>query len=299
MKINEVPVVVVVFNREDLARKMLERLEQIRPKKLFVISDGPRSHVEGEAQKVEKVRELFEHIFWDCDVQRCYAEENMGCDRRIPTGLDWVFEQVEEAIVLEDDCLPTVDFFRYAVELLDYYRYEERVMMIAGSNQMTKYQMPYSFCFTARVYNWGWATWRRAWRKFDGSQEQWEQIQRDGTLTRIYSEKNTQYLKREFNHYFSQGLCPWDYRWWISCLSQEGLCAVPKVNLISNEGFGADATHTHDRGDYKGETATLTFPLQYPPIVERDCRFDQYDRDLNPPSVVEKAFRKMKGMLIK
>ncbi len=289
----DVPVVVVVFNRLALAEKMLRCLEQIKPEKLFVISDGAREQVQGEKEKVEQVRALFRDVSWPCRIYRNYSEENMGCDNRIPTGLDWVFGQVEQAVILEDDCIPSSLFFRYAQEMLARYQDDPRVMMVSGSNHAVGYAIRNSCCFTARVYTWGWATWRRAWLHYQDGRSEWERIQKNGTLSEIYPLRTRYYVKRELNYYFNRGKCPWDYLWWISCMGASGLCAVPKVNLITNEGFGADATHTQNRGNYTGETYSMDFPLDFPEKVERDREFDRYDSGLNPPWKAARACRKL------
>lgn len=294
-----VPVAVIVFNRYGLAEKMLSCLEKIRPEKLFVISDGAREQKEGEKEKVERVRRLFEQVSWPCEIHRNYAEKNMGCDYRVPSGLDWVFGQVEQAVILEDDCIPDEQFFRYAEEMLHKYRNDERVMMISGSNHMQKYDIESCCCFTARVYTWGWATWKRAWAHYCDDGSEWERIQRDGTLARVYPPRTRYYVKKELNFYFQRGKCPWDYLWWISCMGAGGLCAVPKVNLISNEGFGEDATHTQNKGDYRGETFPMEFPLVFPEEVKRDRNFDKYDRGLNPPWKIVRAVRKLGRLLTK
>lgn len=288
-----VPVAVIVFNRIALAEKMLKCLERIRPEKLFVISDGARPGVPGEKEKVVQVRALFQNLSWPCEIYRNYSEENMGCDCRVPSGLDWVFEHVDQAVILEDDCIPSLPFFRYAEEMLERYREDQRVMMISGSNHAAGYRMKYSCCFTARVYTWGWATWRRAWSHYCDGEAEWKRVQKDGTLAGVYPLRTRYYVKRELNYYFNRGKCPWDYLWWVSCMGAGGLCAVPRVNLITNEGFGEDATHTQNKGNYTGKTYPMDFPLTFPEEVERDKEFDRYDSGLNPPWKIVRAYRKL------
>lgn len=292
-----VPVAIIVFNRIALAEKMLKCLEQIQPKQLFIISDGAREDRAGEEEKVEQVRDLFEQVSWSCEIHRNYAEKNMGCDYRVPSGISWVFDQVDRAVILEDDCIPSIQFFRYAENMLARYADDPRVMMISGSNHMKQYEIPSCCCFSARVYTWGWATWRRAWEHYCDNESEWRRIQKDGTLAKVYPLRTRYYVKKELNYYFQRGKCPWDYLWWISCMGVGGLCAVPKVNLITNEGFGEDATHTQNQGDYKGETFPMEFPLVYPERVERDRNFDKYDRGLNPPYKIVRAYRKLKRIL--
>lgn len=288
-----VPVAVIVFNRYALAEKMLRCLEKIRPQKLFVISDGARNEVPEEKGKVQKVRSLFEKVSWDCEIYRNYADHNMGCDVRVPSGLDWVFAHVEQAVILEDDCIPDEQFFHYAKEMLKKYGDDPKVMMVAGSNMFPEYIINESVCFTARVYCWGWATWRRAWEHYCDDESEWKRIQENGTFAKTYSCRSRYYVKKELNYYFKRGKCPWDYLWWISCMGAGGLCAVPKVNLITNEGFGEDATHTQEKGDYSGKTFELEFPLIYPSKVERDRSFDKYDSGLNPDWKVVRAIKKI------
>ena len=292
-KYYSVPVAVIVFNRVVLAEKMLNCLEKIKPRQLFVISDGARKEIPGEQEKVSEVRALFDQPSGECEVHREYANENMGCDHRVPSGISWIFEYVDSAVILEDDCIPSTDFFNYAEEMLKKYQNDPKVMMIAGSNLMKKYDIADSCCFTARTYTWGWATWKRAWEHYCGDESEWKRILKDGTFSKIYSLRTRYYVKKEFGYYMKRNRCPWDYLWWISCMGAGGLCAVPKVNLITNVGFGVGATHTQNKGDYEGEVFPLDFPLQYPEQVRRDRKFDRYDAGLNPPWKIIRGIRKI------
>lgn len=292
-----VPVAVVVFNRPALAEKLLKILEKAEPQKLFVICDGARPEVPGESEKVEEVRALFREVSWDCEIYRNYASENMGCDYRVPSGIDWVFEHVDRAVILEDDCMPSPHFFRYAEEMLERYKDDPKVMMAAGSNLMQKYDISDCCCFTARTYTWGWATWKRAWDHYCDDESEWKRIQKDGTLARTYPPRMRYYVKKELNYYMAKGKCPWDYLWWISCMGAGGLCAVPKVNLVTNEGFGEDATHTQSKGSYEGRTFPMDFPLRYPDKVVRDRNFDRFDSGLNPPWKIIRAYRKIRRII--
>lgn len=294
-----VPVAVIVFNRYVLAEKMLKCLEKIKPQKLFVISDGAREGIPGETEKVRKVRSLFEKIPWECEIYRNYADYNMGCDVRVPSGLDWVFGQVEQAVILEDDCIPDEQFFYYAKDMLEKYQEDSRVMMVAGSNMFPQYLIKESICFTSRVYCWGWATWSRAWKYYCDDGSEWKRIQENGVFAKTYSLRTRYYVKKELNYYFDRGKCPWDYLWWISCMGKGGLCIVPKVNLITNEGFGKDATHTQEKGNYSGKTFELELPLKYPDEVKRDRNFDKYDSGLNPPWKIVRAIRKIRKVMKK
>lgn len=292
-----IPVVVIVFNRVSMAEKMMVELKKIQPLKLFVISDGARKNVSGESERVEQVRSIFKTLSWPCEVFRNYADENMGCDLRVPSGLDWVFQYVDRAVILEDDCIPSEQFFVFAENMLEKYQNDLRVMMIAGSNMAPAYPIIDCCCFTARTYTWGWATWKRAWDHYCPDDSEWERIRKKGIFRETYGVRTRYYVRKELDYYLKKGQCPWDYLWWISCMASRGLCAVPKVNLIKNEGFGEEATHTREKGSYSGEVGEMEFPLQYPEHVKRDYGFDRYDSGLNPPWKVTRLFHKIKKML--
>ena len=157
------PVAFIIFNRPSLTQIVFNTIRQAKPKQLFVIADGARFPEEKE--KCQQARDIIRQVDWDCEVLANYSDVNLGCGKRISSGISWVFEHVEAAIILEDDCLPHLSFFRYCENLLDYYRDDERVMAIGGDNfQDGNKKTPYSYYFSKYPHVWGWATWRRAWK---------------------------------------------------------------------------------------------------------------------------------------
>ncbi len=127
------PVAFIIFNRPDTTSKVFEAIKQAKPKKLLVIADGPRINKPGEAEKCKQTRAITEQIDWDCEVLRNYSENNLGCRNRVSSGIDWVFENVDEAIIIEDDCLPNPSFFRFCQELLGKYRNNDEIFLISGN----------------------------------------------------------------------------------------------------------------------------------------------------------------------
>jgi hypothetical protein len=146
-----------------------------------VIADGPGS---GEdLVKCEAARKIINQVSWDCEVLTNYSDVNLGCKKRISSGLDWVFKQCDEAIILEDDTLPHSTFFRFCSELLERYRDDQRVMMICGQNlQFGRKVNPYSYYFSRCPHIWGWATWRRAWNHFDLKMKSWPALRNTSWL---------------------------------------------------------------------------------------------------------------------
>nr|MBA3765731.1 glycosyltransferase family 2 protein [Acidobacteriota bacterium] len=169
-----VPVALIIFNRADTTARVLAEIAKARPSKLLVIADGPRADHPDDAEKCLAARAAIDRVNWDCEVLTNYSEVNLGCGARPSSGLDWVFENVAEAIILEDDCLPHPTFFPFCAELLERHRDDERVMMISGDNfQFGRKRTQYSYYFSRYTHTWGWATWRRAWRYFDREIKLW------------------------------------------------------------------------------------------------------------------------------
>src|SRR5687768_5359418 len=171
-------VALIIFRRPDLTRRVFQRIAEVKPPKLFIIADGPVLERTGEAEKCAAARAAVEDVDWDCDVVRDYSPTNMGPWRRIASGITAAFQQVEELVVLEDDCLPDPTFFRFCDELLERYRDDERVMHIAGNHfhPQSPRSIPYSYSFAWHNIAWGYATWRRAWQHFDLAVPAWPEL---------------------------------------------------------------------------------------------------------------------------
>ncbi|WP_099240153.1 hemolytic protein HlpA-like protein [Synechococcus sp. BDU 130192] len=239
------PVVFIIFNRPDLTQIVFNEIRKAQPKQLFVIADGPRTPEEQE--KCQAARDVIKQVDWDCEVFCNYSDMNLGCRERVSSGITWVFEQVEEAIILEDDCVPAPSFFSFCETLLDYYRHDERIMVINGSNFQNGIQRTsYSYYFSRYNDPWGWATWKRAWNYWSFDKDKWTQFKQENLLEQISSELiEIQHWRRIFDNLFFDGEPnSWFYVWMFSCWSQGGLSISPNQNLIKNIGFRKDATHT-------------------------------------------------------
>jgi hypothetical protein len=240
-------VVFIVFNRPDLTAKVFERIREARPERLLVVCDGPRKEVATDLERVAAVRALIDQgVDWPCQVDRNYAESNLGCRQRVASGLNWVFSLVEEAIILEDDCLPDPSFFPYCEEMLDRYRDNPEVMHINGTNFVSRScSVPTSYFFSKYVWVWGWATWRRAWEQYDYEMQTWEAKFR-AFDSMFDTARERAFWLTTFNAARAdprQG-DTWDFAWIYSCWVRKGLAVCPQENLVQNIGFGSDSTHT-------------------------------------------------------
>jgi hypothetical protein len=274
-----VPVVLLVFNRPALTAQLLERLRVVKPSTILVVADGPRPDHPEDTGACAQVRDLIKgRIDWPATVRTDYAEANLGLRRRVSSGLNWAFQQVEEAVILEDDCLPAPDFFRFCAELLDYYRQDTRVGVIAGVNfQPPSFSRPASYYFSKYPHCWGWATWRRAWRKFDSDATHWPALKVGGLLNHLFpNPAEAEYWTRIFDEVYAGKRNSWAYPWTLSCWGQSLLSIIPTVNLVSNLGGGAEATHCADSPFLHRPTVPMVFPLQHPANVVMDHIADDY-----------------------
>lgn len=275
----ETAVALILFRRPEYTAMVFERIRGARPKKLFLIADGPRPGNSEDARGCEQARAVVERVDWPCDVVRDFADENLGLKRRIPSGLDRVFQEVEEAIILEDDCLPHPSFFRYCEELLARYRDDERVVHISGSQLLPEPPTEGSYHFSRGPAVWGWATWRRAWRLFDVDLTDWHaqtRRERKAQLRRMFEEESERRFWR-FVWDNSPEIDNWDAQWAYAVLSRGLLAANPNRNLITNIGFGEEATNaTEDPHGIGGRPLEgISFPLVHPPEVRRNVAADR------------------------
>ncbi|OBQ19589.1 MAG: hemolytic protein HlpA-like protein [Anabaena sp. WA113] len=272
----ETPIAFFIFRRPDLTTQVFEAIRQAKPKKLLVVADGPRN--ESEAILCQQARAVIETVDWDCEILRNYVDENLGCRKRVSSGLDWVFAQVEEAIVLEDDCLPSPSFFHFCETLLERYRDDERIMHISGNNlQFGQHRTNYSYYFSKYNHIWGWASWKRAWKHYDLEMKTWEEFKISKITNSIHSHSYEQNYWLNIFETVHKGLIDtWDYQWTYACWSQGGLSILPNVNLVSNIGFRDDATHTKGESELANLSTEDIYEICHPSFLVRDYTADEY-----------------------
>ncbi len=279
----QTPVVLIIYDRPDTTREVFARVAQACPRNLLVIADGPRSERPGDAERCTAARTVVADIRWDCDVMRNYADVNLGCKQRIATGLDWAFSLVDEAIILEDDCVPSKSFFGFCEELLERYRDDKRVMHISGDNFLANQSdQMFDYHFSRYPHVWGWATWRRAWRYYDVTMRRWTDVpDKDWVVQAFHLFGERVFWRRAWDSVTTGLIDTWDYQWAFACLAQSGLCVVPSRNLVTNIGFLGDSTHTrHANPRLAVPASELEFPLKHPEVMIRDVAADNLVADL-------------------
>jgi predicted O-methyltransferase YrrM len=276
------PVLFIIFNRPAVTRRVFQAIRQARPAKLYVAADGPRAQVPGDAAACAETRRILEGIDWECEVKLLFREKNLGCKVAVSTALDWFFLREEEGIVLEDDCLPDPSFFGYCSELLERYRDVERVMMISGDNfQYGRVRGEGSYYFSRFSHIWGWASWRRAWSRYDVSMGGLPRyLERDRIAEIVERQEERDYWLHSFVRCYQGEIDTWDYQWTFSMWEHDGVSILPNVNLVTNIGFGPDAVHCQNADSLLANLPVRPIgDLRHPSRVEPDREADRFTFD--------------------
>ncbi|MBS1502274.1 MAG: nucleotide-diphospho-sugar transferase [Bacteroidetes bacterium] len=278
----DTPILFVVFNRPDTTRLVFEAIRKLAPRKLYISADGPREDVPADKESCRQVLEIVKNIDWECDCRTLFRENNFGCGLGPSMAFDWFFDNEEEGIILEDDCLPDQSFFPYCRDLLEKYRHDTRIMHISGSNFQYGWQhdKDVSYYFSRNPHEWGWASWRRAWKSFDFRTKNYPDVIGKKYLRGYYSSWVEElYRLNKINQTYNNPNAPhwWDYQWAFAININSGLAITPNVNLIKNIGFGENATHTISVNDKraKNELREMQFPLRHPQFIMNDTISDR------------------------
>jgi hypothetical protein len=280
----QTPVAFIIFNRPEITKMVFQKIREAQPTKLLVIADGPRQDRPDDIEKCALTRDIIKHVDWNCEVLTNFSDTNMGMGRREATGMDWIFSEVEEAIILEDDCLPTSSFFSFCEVLLATYRNDKRIMLISGGNfQNGISRTTYSYYFSKYPLTWGWASWRRAWHYYDYGMKSWPEFKLSGLLKFVCEDLDEQkYWTGIFDlmHRDPLKINTWDYQWVYACFAESGLCVTPDKNMISNIGFGGDSTNFKNEDDSHNLAKLPVFEIwdiKHPPFIVQNKEADLYD----------------------
>jgi hypothetical protein len=297
------PVLFLVFNRPYATRQVFEKIREARPAYLFLASDGARPHAEGEKEKCEEVRRIIQDIDWPCKVETLFRDKNIGCKVAVSSGIDWFFENVEEGIILEDDCVPSRSFFSFCQALLEYFRDDSRIMMVSGLNVLGEWKSNSQDYHFGLGGTWGWASWRRAWDYFDVDMKLWSRPDAKTHLRHFLADEELYTNMVEvIDRVYNNELDTWDYQWAFARFINSGLSVNPSRNLVRNVGFGADATHTHAPRPQL-PLYEMRFPLRHNEFVVVDRDYERMILDAswltkrrnkrNPIDVVKAFARRM------
>jgi hypothetical protein len=268
----------IAFNRPEKTQRVFEAVRAAAPRRLYLAADGPRAHVPSDVDRCERTRRVLGNVTWPCEVQRLYQPSNLGCKSGVAAAIDWFLAHEESGIILEDDCLPTVDFFPFCAELLDRYRDTPEVMMIGGHNEFGTWDATGdSYLFTHTAPIWGWATWRRAWDRYDPAITSWGDPKTRALVRSMIPLAEYRIFSQKFDAVYEGRLDSWGFAWTLAILIHRGVSVMPSRNLITNIGFDSEATHTRRPSRREGAVPThpVQRPLRHPLSTTPDSRFEQ------------------------
>lgn len=264
-------VLLTVWRRPDETQRVLRVLQRRGPLRLFVAGDGPRS--ETDLQSVNEVRALVEEARqWCSGLHTSFSSKHLGCRGGMERAINWFFEHVDEGIILEDDCVPSSEFFDFAGEALQRFREDPRVLHVSGDCSMPlSIDQDWSYCFVRYPHSWGWATWRRAWALYDSDMASWKDTVAAGRVADVFPDEDERRVWAPIFTRLAHESVPdsWAWRWAASCIIRDGLSVQPLTNLVTNIGFGELATHTRRPGPRSAVESGKIFPLRHPPATYR------------------------------
>lgn len=281
----KIPVLFIIFNREQIALRTFEIIKQYRPETLYIAADGPRDNREGEEVKcIETRNAILNQINWPCNIYKLFRDKNVGCGQGVSGAITWFFEHEKFGAIIEDDCSPSLDFFKYCEELLPKYESVENIMQINGFNPLASGINSNSYTFSRYPKIWGWATWARAWKSFDINMSFWDEYRNSGKIWKQFSFFEAIIHLRIWNKYYKElkevrKPRAWGYQWSLSVFSNDGLCIVPGSNLVVNTGEGVDATNcTNVDPEYENlQYGSMNFPLSHPEVVKLNVDANEKD----------------------
>ena len=287
------PVILCVYNRPDNTRRVIEVLRLAKPRRMLIIADGPANGKAADAEHCTEVLQVIQGIDWETKIDFNVSPINLGCRKRIQTGLSWAFNLVDEAIILEDDCLPDPTFLPFCTQLLQKYRDEKTVGLIGGANfQFGRNSVAESYFFSRYPLLWGWAAWRRTWDIYDPDLELWDGERDALLLSELLADPLAEAYWKRILDQVKSGFDTWDYSLVFSCWRANLLAIQPSMNLVENTGFGGRATHTHAATSVFANISTheMPFPLIHPGRIERNVACDAWTEQVAFSGTARKRF---------
>ncbi len=269
----DVPVLLIPFRRPDKIKRLIEALAKVQPKHVFILGDGPRPNNPEEALLCAEARRIATDIPWPCTIHTHFKEKNVGLTPNIVEGIDWFFSHVEMGIIFEDDCIPDPTFFTFCAELLERYKDDPRIMHISGNNfQNGITRGDGSYYFSHYSHSWGWATWSRAWTQYHEAVANFGTYDQTGRINELLFSRTA----KKFWLKVLRNTAIWDSRWLYTTWYARGLCILPNQNLVSNIGFGADATHTIDETSQANVPTVPLTTITHPSTIAVCKEADDY-----------------------
>ncbi len=268
-----IPILLITYKRPKYLNKVLTRIKKIKPKILYIYSDGPKNL--SEDKDVQKCRKLINDINW-CRVKKKFNKSNMGIEQVPKLAINWVFSSVTKAIILEDDTLPELSFFEFCRVLLKKYKNKKKISMISGSNLAHEYsdKIKESYYYSKYSNIWGWATWSDRWNSYDKKMHNWPLFKKEKLKKICYFKREYLWWKKMFNLTYLQKSKNWDYQWTFQNFYKNRWSIVPKNNLISNFGV-SNASGKNAASLFNLKLEKIKFPINHPSKIILNKNLDK------------------------
>jgi hypothetical protein len=283
------PILFIIYKNPKVTKLVFEKIREIKPSVLYISSDGPKENsFAEEVREINETRKIIENIDWDCKVYKKYEKINLGCKLGVSSAISWLFETEENGIILEYDCIPDLSFFRFCEILLEKYKDNEKIFSISGNNfdfgninELNNDKNSYHFSHILKL--WGWATWKRAWKFFDIELKDFNHFKKQNTIKDLILNKDHQnyWLDKINEVHVGINNSTWGFIWLYTLLNNKAYCITPNINLVSNIGFGDEATHAKDSTSIfsnmkTGSIQTINHPTIIEPNFESDSIFTEF-----------------------
>jgi|ERR1035437_3405024 hypothetical protein len=278
METFDTPILLIIFNRPEKVKILINSLSKIKPSRIYISADGPRKNIFGDEEKCNLAREAAKSIPWPCEIKTNFYQHNIGVAGGMEAAMSWFFSNVEEGIVLEDDCIPNDDCLPFIRSLLIKYRNDPRVMIVCGNNLQDGIQRGHASYYFSNYHTWGYAMWKRTWNVFDAKLNGLDEFIKKRKIDSILEDPvQKKYWISFFKKIRSGKFNFTETRLKFSVWNAGGVCIIPNVNLIKNIGFDNDSTHTFsvDKEKLSLETGELK-KIIHPDTMKINYEADDY-----------------------
>jgi hypothetical protein len=282
MKKKEVPIIFCVYNRPDLTKITFNFIKSIKPKILFLISDGPKNLI--DLKKIKEVRSIISSVNWDCKIYKKFRKENFGCKKSFEDGVGWLFSKYDRMIYIEDDTLPSIDFIRFAKDNLERHENNVNISVISAQFEFSRYiKKNNSYVLSPLLRLQPFATWKRVWDLYekDISKIWYDNIFKIKTIKKFNNFLYYIYFSLLFNWASIKALDTWDFGFYCSLickLDRRPLAIIPLKNLSKNIGMNHSlATHSANKSIEDFYTKVKIESLKkiiHPKVIKNSKRID-------------------------
>lgn len=271
-------VLFLIFNRPYETYRVFEQIRKAKPSKLFIAADGPRKNNLNDLKLCKDAREIVSKIDWPCTISTRFQENNLGCKMHVSSAISWFFNQVDQGIILEDDCLPDQSFFYFAELMLEKYKNISEIMHINGTNfQFGNKRGDASYYFSRCPHVWGWATWKRAWQQYDVEMNNLNQYIKSKKIYDLFEKKlSAKFWISLFKHIKSKKIDTWDAQWAYTIMKSCSLAVTPNYNLVKNIGFGISSTHTRSNNNKLEQESSHLPSIIHPKTISPNTGADTF-----------------------